>query len=224
MKIFETVERSCWILSNFLCQFWKGQSILSQILYPSSASWNITPLHFFSSNNIYLAENEAIKMKIFDTFKCSVQNLWNFLCQFWNDTSIPLQILYLFSGSWKIITLYFFSSKNIYFPQKEPINRKIFWDFRVVGSNFVKILLQILKTGVDSSPHFVSLFQFHERLLLCTFLAQTLNTLLIRSPLKWQSRGLSSVQVKISQIPSSNFETTSRFCSKFCIPFQFHEV
>ena len=158
MKIFETVERSCWILSNFLCQFWKGQSILSQILYPSSASWNITPLHFFSSNNIYLAENEAIKMKIFDTFKCSVQNLWNFLCQFWNDTSIPLQILYLFSGSWKIITLYFFSSKNIYFPQKEPIKRKIFLNFRVVRSNFVKFVMSILKRQVHSSPNFVSLF------------------------------------------------------------------
>ena len=30
-------------------------------------------------------------------------------------------------------------------------------------------------------------------------------------------------QVKICQIPYANFETTSRFLSKFCIPPQFHE-
>ena len=145
-------------MSNFLCQFWKGQSILHQILYPSWASWNITPLHIFSSNNVDLAQKEAIKMKIFETFKCYGQNLWNFFCQFWNDTSIPLQILYLFSGSWKIIPLYFFSSKNIYFPQKEPIKRKIFLNFRVVRWNFVKFVMSILKRQVHSSPNFVSLF------------------------------------------------------------------
>ena len=61
---------------------------------------------------------------------------------------------------------------------------KFFLDFRVLGSNFVKFLMPILKRGVDSSPNFVSLFQFHERLLLCTFLAQVIYTLLERSPLK----------------------------------------
>ena len=129
-------------MSNFLCQFWKGQSILHQILYPSWASWNITPLHIFSSNNVYLAQKEAIKMKIFETFKCYGQNLWNFFCQFWNDTSILLQILYLFSGSWKIIPLYFFSSKNIYFPQKEPIKRNIFLIFECSGQILSKSLCQ----------------------------------------------------------------------------------
>ena len=157
-------------------------------------------------------------MKIFETFKCSGQNLWNFFCQFWNDTSIPLQILYLFSGSWKIIPLYFFSSKNIYFPQKEPIKRNIFFNFRVHRSNFVKILLSILKWGVDSSPNFVSLFHFHERLRRCTFLGQTIYTLLISSRFKWKSWGRSSAQIKICQIPYANFEVRSRFLSKFCIP------
>ena len=32
-----------------------------------------------------------------------------------------------------------------------------------------------------------------------------------------------SVRVKFCQIPHANFETTSRFKSKFRIPFQFHE-
>ena len=46
-----------------------------------------------------------------------------YICQFWNDKSIPLQILYLFSVSWKIIPL-LFSSKNIYFAQKDLIKMK----------------------------------------------------------------------------------------------------
>ena len=64
---------------------------------------------------------------------------------------------------------------------------------------------------------------FHERLLLCTFLAQAIYTFLKRSPLKWKSLRLSSAPVKICQIPYANFETTSQFLSKFCIPLQFHE-
>ena len=46
-----------------------------QILYHFSVSWKITPLYFFSSNNIYFAQKEHIKVKIYETFKCSGQNL-----------------------------------------------------------------------------------------------------------------------------------------------------
>ena len=65
--------------------------------------------------------------------------------------------------------------------------------------------------------------QFYERLFLCTFLAQTVYALLKKSPLKWTFLRFSSTQVKICQIPYANFETTSRFLFKFCIPLQFHE-
>ena len=107
-------------------------------------SWKITPLYFFSSNNIYFAQKEPIKVKIFETFECSGQNLSNSLCQFWNDKSIPLQILYPPSVSWKITPLYFFSSNNIYFAQKEPLKVKMVWDFWVLGSKPVKFLMSIL--------------------------------------------------------------------------------
>ena len=100
MKIFETFDRSGQILWNSLCQFWNDQSIPQQILYLSSVSWKTTPLYFFSSNNIYFAQKEPIKMKIFETFKCSGQNSSNSSCQFWNDKSIPLQILHHSSFSW----------------------------------------------------------------------------------------------------------------------------
>ena len=135
VKIFETFEYSRQNLSNSLCQFWKDKSIPFQILYPSSVSWKITPLYYFSSNNIYFAQKEPIKVKIFETFECSGQILSNSLCQFWNDKSIHLQILYPSSVSWNITPLYSFSSNNTYFAQKEPIKMKVFETFKFSGQN-----------------------------------------------------------------------------------------
>ena len=133
MTIFETFECSGQILSNSLCQFWNDKSIPLQILYPSSASWKIIPLYFFSSNDIYFAQKELIKMKIFQTFECLSQILSNSLCQFLNNNSIPLQILQPSSVLWKKIPLYFFTSTNIHFVQKELIKMKIFETFKCSG-------------------------------------------------------------------------------------------
>ena len=132
------VKRYQIIYANFEMR----SRFLSKICIPLPVSWKITPLYFSSSDNIYFAQKEAIKMKIFETYECSGQNLTNFLCRFWHEESIPLQILYLFSGSWKIIPLYFFSSKNIYFPQKEPIKRNIFLIFECSGQILSKSLCQ----------------------------------------------------------------------------------
>ena len=175
MKIFETFE--CWgqILSNSICQFWNKKSTPLQIVYPSSASWNVIPLYFFSSNNISFAKKELFKMKIFETFECWGQILSNSLCQFWKNNSIPLQILYPSSVSWKIILLYFFSSNNIYFAQKELIKMKIFETFKCSG----QILSNSYANFETKSPFlskFCILLQFHEGLLLCIFLAQTIYT------------------------------------------------
>ena len=62
--------------------------------------------------------------------------------------------------SWKITSLYFFSSNNIYFGYKEPIKTKKILGFRVLGSTFVKFLMSILKRQVSSSSTFVSFFIF----------------------------------------------------------------
>ena len=133
MKMFETFKCSSQISSNSLCQFWNDKSIPPQILYLSSVSWKTIPLYFFSSKNINFAQKKPIKMEFFKTFKCSSQILSYSLCQFWNNKSIPLQILYLSSVSWKITPLHFFSSKNIYFAQKEPIKIKIFVTFKCLA-------------------------------------------------------------------------------------------
>ena len=121
---FDTFDCSGENLQNS-CHFLSNKSFFLQILHHSSVSWKIIPLYFFSSNNIYLAQKEPIKIKRFETFECSGHILSNSLCQFWNNESIPLQILYSSSVSWKITPLYFFSSNTIYFAQKKLIKMKI---------------------------------------------------------------------------------------------------
>ena len=90
-------------------------------MYPSSVSWKITPLYFFISNNIYFAQKEPVKMKIFETFKCSGQNSSKSSCQHWNGKSVPLQILLNSSLSWQIIPLWILSSYFSKFGLKDPI-------------------------------------------------------------------------------------------------------
>ena len=130
MRLLSAHVKICEI--SYIYQFWNDKSIPLQMLYASSVSWKITLLYFFSSNNIYFAQKEPIKMKIFE----------NFLCQFWNDKLIPPQVLYPSSVSWKTIPLYFFSSNNIYFAQKEPIKMKIFETFECSGQNLSNSLCQ----------------------------------------------------------------------------------
>ena len=215
MKIFETLECLGQIFSNSLCRFWNDESIPLQILCPSSFSWQITPLFIFSSNNIYFAQKEPIKMKIFETFECSGQNLSNFLCQFWKNTSIPLQILYPSSVSFDIIPLYLFSSNNIYIYtllKRNPLR----WKFLRFSSARVKIC-QISCVNFETTRRFLSKFciplRFHEGLLLCSVLVQTICTLLNRRPLKWSFLRLSRVWAKFWEIPD-------RFWNEESIPLK----
>ena len=73
-KFLRLLKYSGQNLSNYLSQFLNDKPILLQILHPSSVSWKIIPLYFFSSNNICFAEKESIKVETFETFKCSGQN------------------------------------------------------------------------------------------------------------------------------------------------------
>ena len=129
MTIFSTFECSGQILSNSFCQFLNKKSIPLQIFYPSPVSSKIIPLYFFSSKKVYFAQKALMKMTIFEIFRLSVQISSNPFSEFWNDKWTPLQILYPSSVSWKIIPLYFFCSKNLYFALKEPITMTIFETF-----------------------------------------------------------------------------------------------
>ena len=123
---FDTLECSGENFPNSSCHFPSNKSVFLQILHHSSMPWKITPLYFFSSDNIFFAQKEPNKVKSFETFECSGQNLSNSLWQFWNEKPIPLQILHPSLVSWKITHLYFLSSNSIYFAQKEPTKMKIF--------------------------------------------------------------------------------------------------
>ena len=149
-------------MSNSLCQFWNNKSIPLQIFYPSSVSWKITPLYFFTSNNIYFAQKEHIKVKIFETFKCLGQNLSNFPCQFWNDKSLPLQILHHSSLPWHITPLESLSSKFFYFGLKDPMKLPIFR----LSSTLEKICHLphlIFQTTFQFFFKFCITLQYHER-------------------------------------------------------------
>ena len=91
----------------------------------------------------------------------------------------------------------------------------------MLGSKIVRFLVNF-KTNRFLSKFCVSL-QFYERLFPCTFLAQTIYTLLKRGSLKWKFLRLLSAWVKFCQIPYADFETTSRSLYKFCIPLHFHD-
>ena len=124
----------------------------------------------------------------------------NSLCQFWNGKSIPLQILHPSSVSWKITPLYLFSSINICFGQKENIKVKTFEALNCSGQHLSDSLCNFEMTSWFLSKFCIPI-QFHERQVLCTFLAQTMYTFLKRSSLKWTFLRLSNAQVRICQIP-----------------------
>ena len=225
MKIFETFQCSGHILSNFLRQFSNDKSISLQILYLSSVLWKIIPLYFCSSNNIYFAQKEPIKIKFLRISSACVkfcQILSNSLCQFWNDESILYQFCIRLQFHERLIVCSFLAQTIYTLLNRSPLKLKF---LRLLSAR-VKFF-QIPYANFERASRFLYKFciplQLHERLLLCSFLAQTIYTLLKRSPLKWKFLRLSSAWVKFCQIPYANFEMTSQFLSKFCIPLQFHE-
>ena len=116
-----------------------------------------------------------------------------------------------------------FEAHNIfYFGQKDLIKVPIL-TLSSALVNICKIPHVIFQATSQFFFKFCIPLQFHETLFLCTFLAQTIYTLLKRSSLKWKFLRFLSARVKFCQIPYANFETTTRFLSKFCIPLQFHE-
>ena len=145
---FECLGQNLW---NSSCQFWNDKSISLR----NFVSFLIVITHN-SSVNLSTLDKRIPSSPNFETFERSGENLPNSFCHFPNHKSVFLQILHHSSVSWKIISLYFLSSNNIYFAQKEPINVKIF-ETGVFGSKFVQFLMSILKWQVDSSSNF-SLF------------------------------------------------------------------
>ena len=196
-------------LPNFSSYFPSNKSVFLQILHHCSVSWKITPLCIFCSNNIWFPQKEPIKVKFFQTFEYSGQNLSNSLRQFWNDKSIPLQILYPYSISWKITPLYFFSSNNIYFSQKEPIKMNIFETFKCTGQNSLNSSCQL--SNDKSIPlqilHYSSLsWQITPLWILTSYFFN----FGLKVPIKIPVLRISSALVKMCHIPHVIFQITSQ--------------
>ena len=116
----------------------------------------------FQGNNFLLWTKGSYQIPNFDTFKCSGENLQNCSCHFPSNKSVFLQILHHSSMSWEITPLYFFSSDNIYFVQKEPIKVKIFDTLECPGQNLSNSFVNFETTGQFLFKFCTSL-QFHER-------------------------------------------------------------
>ena len=107
----------------------------------SVLKWKVNSSSNFALFFIVMTHNSSVNFKVipfllwtkeshqspnFDTFKCSSENLPNFSSLFSTHKSVFLQNLHNSSVLWKIIPLYFCSSKKIYFGRKEPIQTHIF--------------------------------------------------------------------------------------------------
>ena len=94
------------------------------------------------------------KPKCWD-FQVSGENFLNSSCHFWN--SIFIQILQQYSVLSNITPWCIFRSNIIYFDQRHPLKWN-FWDFWVLESKFVKLLMPILNWEVNSSSIIASFF------------------------------------------------------------------
>ena len=133
----------------------------------------------------------------------------NSSCHFLKHKSVFLQTLHQSSVSLNITALYFFSSNIIYFV-KSSSSKSNFLKFLStrVKSQFLRFLsaqvknLYIPRVNFELTSQFVFKFcitlQCYERKLLCAILAQTLYTLVKRSPLKCKFLRLLSDRVKTS--------------------------
>ena len=70
---FDTFKCSGEHLSYSSCYFPNHKSVFLQILHHSSVSWKITPLCFFRSNIKYFAQQESMKVQIFETLTTQVK-------------------------------------------------------------------------------------------------------------------------------------------------------
>ena len=142
---------------KFPISIWNNKSIL-QILYASSVSWKIISIYYFSLNILYFAQKGPIKMKVFETFKCSGKYSQIPYANF--ETSRFLYKFYIPLQFHERTTLYFFWLKKYILCSKGAHSNENFGDFRVLRSNIVKFFRPILKWRVNSSTNFLSIFSF----------------------------------------------------------------
>ena len=114
-----------------------------------NSSVNFKLIHFI------LWIKESHQSPNFEAFECSGENLPQSSCLFLSHKAVFLQILHHYSVSWKTTPLYL---KHYIFWSKGAHQTANVWDFWVLPSKFVKLLLSILKRQVNCSSNFASFF------------------------------------------------------------------
>ena len=140
----------------------------------------------FWLNQYILYSKEPIKVNIFETFQCSGQNSSIFVMSILKrqfDSSPNFVSLFSFMKDYSSVL---FLAKTTYTLLKKS---SLKWRFLRLSSAQVRICrfpyVNFITTNRFFSKFCITL-EFHERKLLCTFLAQTVYALLKRSSLKWK--------------------------------------
>ena len=153
--------------------FWVLKSKFVKFLM-SVLKWKVISSSNFALFFIVMTHNSYVNIKVipfllwtkgshqssnFDTFKCSGENLPNFSCLFSNHWSVFLQNLHNPSLSWKITPLYFCSSSNIYFGQRQLI-KNFFLGFSSAWVKFCEVHV-IFKTTNQFLLNFCIILHCH---------------------------------------------------------------
>ena len=88
---FDTFKCSGENVPNFSCLFSNHWSVFLQNLHNSSVPWKITPLYFYSSNNIYFCHKEPIKNFLLDFLSA-----WVKICEVHVNFKMTNQFLFNF--------------------------------------------------------------------------------------------------------------------------------
>ena len=133
--------------------FPSNKSIFLQILHYSSMSWEITPMYFFSSNNIHLLQKSSAQVKI-----CQIPYA-NF--ETTSRSSSP-NFVSLFSFMKDNFYMYFLPQTIYTLLKRTPLK----WKILRLLSDHIKIC-EILYVSFEMTSQFLSKFcislQFHQR-------------------------------------------------------------
>ena len=137
----------------------------------SILKWQVISYSSFASLFIAMTHNSSVNFKllyfllcvkgsyqslIFETFKCSGENLPYSLYHFPNHKSVFVQILHQSSMSWKI-TLPTCLGQTLYVLHKRNKSKWKFSEFQVLRSKFTKFL-SFLKKQISFLSNFAALF------------------------------------------------------------------
>ena len=140
-------------------------------------------------------------------------SLWTKIWQILHQSSVPSNIT----------PLCLFSSKIIYFDQKELIKVQILDIFECSGQNLSNSSCQFWNDKSRPSPvlrHSLLSWKITPPQILSSYFFYFRS----KNPNKVPIGRLSSALVKISQIPHVIFESKSQFSFKFCINIQCHQT